>query len=392
MPECYFCGEKITGYLPFRCSFCGRYFCSDHRLPENHNCQELEEYRKEYREKELAKGKLSWDYLGNKRCRNSKYGKQHHIKAKPKSTSKKITDFIKYKILPRKIQYWIRRSPKYLTQNIAFLIIYGLIMIILYRNIDILNNMGMPLIKAGSLILLIVALLFIRRIHWILKSIKYVISPNQKIILLIILVILTVYLYINQETYIQQLATYNASFDYTRFNPLPVNLSRISILEVISGKPEKINKDTYDIELIVFRETNKIRRNHGLRELIWDPLLSDIARQHSLEMASTNSFTHTNLEGEDPTDRAEKRDYETITIKGDVYQIGIGENIGMMPKGDVEGHGYISTNTDVAEAMVNSWMNSKGHRANILDPSYEFIGVGVAYDLEGQYYLTQDFK
>jgi len=64
----------------------------------------------------------------------------------------------------------------------------------------------------------------------------------------------------------------------------------------------------------------------------------------------------------------------------------------MMPTGNVEGYGYISSSNDVADAMMKSWMNSTGHRTNILDASYDFLGVGVSYNGYGTYYLTQDFK
>jgi len=37
--KCHYCGKEVT--LPFKCPFCGQYFCEDHRLPENHNCPEL---------------------------------------------------------------------------------------------------------------------------------------------------------------------------------------------------------------------------------------------------------------------------------------------------------------------------------------------------------------
>ena len=36
MPKCEYCGKEVL--LPFRCHFCGGYFCLEHRLPENHNC------------------------------------------------------------------------------------------------------------------------------------------------------------------------------------------------------------------------------------------------------------------------------------------------------------------------------------------------------------------
>jgi hypothetical protein len=39
MPKCEHCGKEVA--LPYECSFCGRYFCIEHRLPENHNCPNL---------------------------------------------------------------------------------------------------------------------------------------------------------------------------------------------------------------------------------------------------------------------------------------------------------------------------------------------------------------
>ena len=43
--KCDFCGEE-TGVMPFRCKFCGGKFCAEHRLPENHKCAGLEDYKK----------------------------------------------------------------------------------------------------------------------------------------------------------------------------------------------------------------------------------------------------------------------------------------------------------------------------------------------------------
>lgn len=62
-----------------------------------------------------------------------------------------------------------------------------------------------------------------------------------------------------------------------------------------------------------------------------------------------------------------------------------------MPTGNIIGIGYVSHDPDsIATAQVQSWMSSPGHRANILNPQYDRIGVGVAYD--GFYYLsTQNF-
>jgi len=43
MAKCYFCGKEVA--LPYKCKFCGHYFCVEHHLPENHNCQALIAYK-----------------------------------------------------------------------------------------------------------------------------------------------------------------------------------------------------------------------------------------------------------------------------------------------------------------------------------------------------------
>ncbi len=146
--------------------------------------------------------------------------------------------------------------------------------------------------------------------------------------------------------------------------------------------PESISEKTKEIERAVFEYTNIERKKYGLKELKWDEKLSEIAREHSLDMAQNNFFDHVNLEGEDPTQRAVRNDYHYL----------ISENIGEMPTGSVEGIGYVSNNPeDVAKAQVNAWMESPGHRMNLLAGQHSWLGVGVAYD--GLYYfLTQDFK
>jgi len=147
-------------------------------------------------------------------------------------------------------------------------------------------------------------------------------------------------------------------------------------------------------EQAIFKYTNEERIAQGVSPLKIDNKLSDIARMHSEDMVTNNFFDHINLKGEDSTARAQRVGYNvTKPLGGESYQIGIGENIGQMPTGNVEGMGYISNNSDsIARAQVDSWMNSPGHRANILDPQYNVIGVGVAYDGHLYYISTQDFK
>ena len=153
---------------------------------------------------------------------------------------------------------------------------------------------------------------------------------------------------------------------------------------------ECLNKNRA-IEKLILKHTNEERVVHGLSALSWDSSLSNIAREHSTDMANNDFFDHVNLREEDPSDRAQRNGYSIMKSYGGGYRVGIAENIGMMPAGNVVGMGYVGSDADsIAKAQVHSWMDSPGHRANILDSSYEKLGVGVDYD--NPYYIsTQDF-
>ncbi|MDD1655481.1 MAG: CAP domain-containing protein, partial [Methanomicrobiales archaeon] len=73
------------------------------------------------------------------------------------------------------------------------------------------------------------------------------------------------------------------------------------------------------------------------------------------------------------------------------YAEGIGENINQMPTGNVIGYGVVNNDAEsIGRATVTAFMNSPGHRANILKSQYSNLGVGVAYD-GTYYYTTQNF-
>ncbi|ABR54655.1 SCP-like extracellular [Methanococcus vannielii SB] len=138
--------------------------------------------------------------------------------------------------------------------------------------------------------------------------------------------------------------------------------------------------------------TNRERASHGLNAFILDERLNKIAQDHSNDMVKNNYFSHTSLDGKSPTDRAVSAGYDVKKSLGNGYfAIGIGENIAKMPTGNVLGIGHVSNDAQsVAKATVDAWMNSPGHRANILSSRYTRIGIGVAFD--GRFYVeTQNF-
>uniref|UniRef100_A9A9M5 SCP-like extracellular n=1 Tax=Methanococcus maripaludis (strain C6 / ATCC BAA-1332) TaxID=444158 RepID=A9A9M5_METM6 len=146
------------------------------------------------------------------------------------------------------------------------------------------------------------------------------------------------------------------------------------------------------IEQYILEYTNMERASYELDDLIFDNKLSQISQAHSDDMAENNYFSHTNLDGESPTDRAIAAGYNVVKYLGNgYYSTGIGENIAKMPTGNVLGIGYVSNDAQsIAKAIVDAWMDSPGHRANILNSQYTKIGIGVSFD--GTYYVaTQNF-
>lgn len=119
-----------------------------------------------------------------------------------------------------------------------------------------------------------------------------------------------------------------------------------------------------DVEYKVFQLTNDVRQNHHLMPLARDTALIDIARAHSDDMLKRNFFSHVTPDGKTVQDRVVPAYARSLSRAG--------ENIW-------GGHGYdYSDSALMARMIVDSWMTSPGHRANILNPSYNYLGVGVS--------------
>lgn len=102
-------------------------------------------------------------------------------------------------------------------------------------------------------------------------------------------------------------------------------------------------------------ELNRIRSAHGLGALNLDPDLDAAAQGHADDMARRGLLSHTGSDGSDAGDRILRVGYRYREYAENISQ----------------------GNADVASA-VQSWMNSPGHRANILLPGVRDLGVGFA--------------
>ncbi|WP_327666481.1 MULTISPECIES: CAP domain-containing protein [unclassified Streptomyces] len=114
--------------------------------------------------------------------------------------------------------------------------------------------------------------------------------------------------------------------------------------------------------------TNRQRARAGLPPLAGDPLLATAAQAHSADMVARSFYSHTSPEGTQPWDRA---------AAAGARRRSIGENIACGQRSPAE--------------VVDGWMNSPGHRANILKPDFTHIGIGFAGGGPAGTYWTQLF-
>ena len=142
--------------------------------------------------------------------------------------------------------------------------------------------------------------------------------------------------------------------------------------------------DLAETERLVVEITNGERVKGGLAPLRHDAAISEISRGHSADMARLDIFSH-ELMGRDPTGRALAAGYNCRAYRGDgSYTYGLSENIYEYPKGGRNAEG-------VAKALVQGWMDSPGHRRNIMDRDARRIGVGVV-ERSGTVFATQNFS
>ncbi|HEV7783369.1 MAG TPA: CAP domain-containing protein, partial [Chitinophagaceae bacterium] len=122
------------------------------------------------------------------------------------------------------------------------------------------------------------------------------------------------------------------------------------------------------LEAKMLELVNKERTSRGLKPLQADPEMTFVARAHSKDMFARGYFAHYSPEGTDP--------FQRMDAAGVKYRAA-GENLAL---------------AQTVEMAHTNLMNSPGHKANILNPAYGRLGIGV---LDGGYYglmISQEFR
>lgn len=158
---------------------------------------------------------------------------------------------------------------------------------------------------------------------------------------------------------------------------------QVGVSEIIASNPsvrnasliypgQKLTVPTIDDiktkEAEVVRLVNVERRKRGLQPVANNWQLGRVARYKSQDMINKNYFSHTSPTYGSPFDMM-----ESFGIRFSAA----GENIASGQRTPAE--------------VLAAWMNSPGHRANILSPTYNQLGVGLATSKSGKNYWTQMF-
>lgn len=125
-----------------------------------------------------------------------------------------------------------------------------------------------------------------------------------------------------------------------------------------TGDPNCVDKTSDPTTLRAQREevcalVNVERAKVGAKPLVLEPIRSDVAQSHAEDMVARQYFSHTSPEGDGPDDRLR------------------GAGVGWTTWGE-----NIALNSGTPASVVSQWMNSSGHRANILNANFGRLGVG----------------
>lgn len=151
-------------------------------------------------------------------------------------------------------------------------------------------------------------------------------------------------------------------------SPSNVNLNTQSEIPVVSE-----SNYIAEIEQAIFQRVNQERSAAGLPALSYNTTMENYARIKSKDMGDNGYFSHEDQQG------------NLITVKMQADGVSYrawGENIAY-----IQG---VDSNSALATKFMDNWMNSSGHRANILSTNFSSIGIGV-YKIGNTYYATQEF-
>lgn len=143
--------------------------------------------------------------------------------------------------------------------------------------------------------------------------------------------------------------------------------------EIITPPSQETGSFYDQVEQLIFNKVNEERAKEGVQALTYNSTMETYARIKSKDMGVRNYFDHVDPDGEMITAQM---------ARDGVSYNAWGENIAYI--------GGVTDPVALANQFMTNWMNSPGHRANILSTNFTSIGIGV-YKSGNKYYATQEF-
>lgn len=330
MPDCSVCGE--TEIYPYRCNYCDQVYCSDHRLPKNHRCSGLS--------KANTHGP---DFRGSKPDEGARrIGPQpiepdYTVGTTPDPNYAGSPD-VEYK----SSQNGSALIPQSLSGSVGLL------------------KAVTPFVLAASLLVIGVAIA------------TGALSAGD-------------YLGHTGEDIDNLLRSDPEALAVDTPHQTPVSAGESSVESTQTPTPQVQENgglfgsdlDRSRLESMIHREVNDRRKTHGLKSLDMASTLRESARDHSRSMVQREDLYHGDLNfGCSSSGENVAKTWYQVTIDSD--------------RGDL----YYSTPEELANGVVNQWMNSTDHRENLLRSRWDREGIGVEITVEDgntAIYVTQRF-
>jgi uncharacterized protein YkwD len=143
-----------------------------------------------------------------------------------------------------------------------------------------------------------------------------------------------------------------------------------------------------DLERRIHDFVNDARKANGQIPLQLDEKLSAVARAHSEDMAKAGYFDHKDPAGRSVRQRVESAGIACTVVGENLYQNNL--YIRVLIENGRKTYDW-STMDQIASTTVKGWMNSPGHRQNIVSTAYKRGGMGAAIAKDDKVYITQVF-
>ena len=283
-----------------------------------------------------------------------------------------------------KIKYWLnnRNHRKYRNWNAFFmnciwLFLLSVILIIIYSNIQKLNEIKILFLPLGGTLIIINLFFWIKYTWKLLKRLRYWFRGERnwiRYLVVIVIIFLVLKAYQNKNTIFDPFIEFHDKTNFSEIIPINVEIkwedikpssvedldeSEASVIQkILYATPERKEECKEAFEYV-----NSIRKEYYGEQMEWDDNLYEIAVFRSKDMETRGYFDHVTPEGKCVKDFKAEYGFADYNVA---------ENCGGMTHYE---DGNPIPSTSVKEA-VDIWLTSRGHRYNLLYPSHEKGAIG----------------